>query len=796
MSSYPSNLPAPHGPVNAAYTALGHLVVRFRWAILVFWVLAVAVTGAVMPSLANEINGNNSAFLKSSEPSIKAASLAAPLLGAGAGTKVGNVQVVASSSTPLTSHDAASLQRLALLLKGVNGVSSVRLQGLSKDGEAALLLVRADISQSEISKDRTLVNDIVATFHKAGPPAGLHLNVAGEIATVVASQSNSNKQSSQTQLFSILFVIVLLLIVFRSPLAALVTLIPAVFALLISMRLIAAIASGGGLQVSSITEILLIVLMIGAGTDYGLFLVFRVRENLRDGHEPRNAVARSVVSVGESITGSAGTVILALLTLLFATFGLYHDLGLPLAIGVAVMLLLGLTLQPALLAVFGRAAFWPVSPRAGQQREGIWGRVAKRLVVHPVVTLMTGLVLFGALALGALGYKAGGFGGTTSAPSGSSAAAGNAALAKHFPVSAYNPANLVFAYHGSLWKNPQLIAAAERSLSGSRAFNELTGPLDPNGTALSPSQLTALHAKLGAPQALPLRPPAGLKVSTAIYNAYHADASFISASGTVMQFEATLRAGSQDSTAAMNVTPHIRAVVSAAGRSSGAREVGVAGQAAAVYDINNAANNDLELIVPIAIVAIGLLLALVLRSAVAPLYLILSVGMSFLAALGAATIVFLDFGNFGGITFVLPFLLFIFLLALGEDYNILVMTRIREEARHLPLKDAVIKAVARTGSTVTTAGIILGGTFAVFAIVGGGGGGGGRGGASSMEPIGFGMALGILMDTFFVRTLLVPSTVMLLGRWNWWPSKLGLDRTAGAESVLTPSEPELVEEPA
>ena len=764
--------PAHHpGRVTAIYTGLGRFVVRFRWAILGFWILVVVATAALMPSLANEINGNNSAFLKSSEPSIKAANLAAPLTGSGIGTKNTSIQVVAAAKAPLTSADELALEQLIQRIKTVPSVESVSLAGVSKDAEAAQLLIRAAASQSDIAKDKTLITDIQASFAKVRLPPGLQVNLAGQIATAVANQDQSNQQGKQTQIFSVLFVIALLLIVFRSPLAALITLIPALFALLISMRVVAAIASSGALQISDITQILLIVLLIGAGTDYGLFLVFRVRENMRDGLEAHDAVAKAVIAVGESITASAGTVILALLTLLFATFGLYHDLGLPLAIGVFIMLLLGLTLQPALLAIFGRAAFWPVQPRPGQQKEGLWGRVAKRLVARPGVTLAVGIIIFGGLALCALGYKAGGFGGSTTAPASTSANAGNQALTKHFPAAADNPANLVFAYPTSVWRDPAKITQAEQSLNASQQFTGLAGPLNPNGTELSTAQLTRLYTQLGAPQSLPLRKPPSAKVPTAEYNAYRADALFLSANGRTMQFEAALKAGTQDSTAALSATPTIRAAVARAGDASHASDTGVAGEAAAVYDINKSADNDLALIVPIAIVAIGLLLAAVLRSAIAPLYLIISVGLSFLAALGASTIVFLDFGNYGGITFVLPFLLFIFLLALGEDYNILVMTRIREEARHLPLKEAVIKAVARSGSTVTTAGIILGGTFAVFAIVGGGGGGGK--GASSFTPIGFGCALGILMDTFLVRTLLVPSTVMLLGRWNWWPSKLG-----------------------
>jgi RND superfamily putative drug exporter len=164
---------------------------------------------------------------------------------------------------------------------------------------------------------------------------------------------------------------------------------------------------------------------------------------------------------------------------------------------------------------------------------------------------------------------------------------------------------------------------------------------------------------------------------------------------------------------------------------------------------------------------IGLLLCLVMRSLVAPLYLIASVGISYLAALGLSVLLFIKLGNSGGLVFFMPFLMFIFLLALGEDYNILMMTRIREEARQLPLREAVARALSATGSTITSAGLVLAGSFLVLTLVAGSGGGG-----SQIRDIGLGLALGILMDTFLVRTLLVPSTVVLLGRWNWWPSRL------------------------
>jgi len=175
-------------------------------------------------------------------------------------------------------------------------------------------------------------------------------------------------------------------------------------------------------------------------------------------------------------------------------------------------------------------------------------------------------------------------------------------------------------------------------------------------------------------------------------------------------------------------------------------------------------------VIPIAIAVIAVLLAVVMRSLVAPLYLILSVVLSYFSALGLTVLVFVKAAGQPGLTFILPFLLFMFLLALGEDYNILVMTRIREEAHRLPLPEAVSQALNVTGTTVTSAGLVLAGTFGVLAIVGSGSAG--QQNVRTIVDVGVGLALGVLMDTFLVRTLLVPSAVVLIGRWNWWPSRL------------------------
>ncbi len=767
------------------FAGLGRFSVRFRWLVIGVWVAIAIIASITLPSMGSEINNDNSQFLPSNAPSQQAADLATPLIGNVSSQSqviiVGTAGGRQSGGEPahLALTDLAYVNNVTKQVAAVPGVTEAKVVGISTDRQAVRILVTTNTSQSNISAQKTVVDDIQNTTAKANSdPAnpGITFHVAGPIATNVANQDQSNKTGNQVQSFSFIFIIVLLLVIFRSVLAPLITLAPAGIALVISMRFIGALGAHSGLKISEITELLLIVLLLGAGTDYGLFLVFRTREEMRAGLEPREAVAHALTRVGESISASAATVILALLTLLLASFGLYHDLGVPLALGVAVMLLAGLTLLPALLAVFGKAAFWPskaIRPLApGQvEKDGLWGRIAARLVARPGRTLAAGLIFFIGLSFAALGYYSSGFAGALSAPKGTDVAAGNALLAKHFPTSSANPANLVFRYSTSVWTDATPVAKADLSLRNAGLFSQLAGPLNPNGTVLLPNQLEALYAKLGPPSALPLAQPASLSsVPSSEYNAYRSLVAYVSNDGKTMQFLASLKAGAQDSTPALRATPEVRAAVDKAGTVSGAQASGVAGEAAAVYDVSNTANHDLTTIIPIAILAIGLLLALVLRSLVAPLYLIVSVGLSYLAALGLCTIVFIYLGGNAGISFVLPFLMFIFLLALGEDYNILVMTRIREEAKHMELRPAVIRAVERTGPTVTSAGMVLAGTFAVLAFSAGSGPG-----SSQVREIGFGLAIGILMDTFLVRTLLVPSTVALLGRWNWWPSRLAME---------------------
>ncbi|HUI02959.1 MAG TPA: MMPL family transporter [Acidimicrobiales bacterium] len=765
--------------MDRAFEALGRQVVRLRWPIIVVWVLGTMFAVRALPSLSSQVNNDNSQFLPSSAPSNVAARLAEPLIGSQSQSRV--PLVVVTSAPSLSPADDTAIQHLSAALRGVPTVKSVRFLAESAQHNAAELLVTSSTQPFGPTGPKDLVDRMESAIGRAGLPPDLHAHLAGAIATEVAVNQNSNKQGNLIQIFSILFIVVLLLVIFRSVLAPFATLLPAVLTLGLSGAFIGALGADG-LKISFFTQILLIVLILGAGTDYGLFLVFRVREELLGGRSPHEAVATALCRVGESISASAGTVVVALLSLTLASFGIYHDLGIPLAIGIVVMLLAGLTFLPALLTVLGRALFWPSKTAPRPHGDGMWGQIAGRLVQRPVATLVSGVLVFGVLAAFASGFKPGGFGGQETAPAGTDVAAGNAVLTRSFPQASSNPTNVVMRFARPVWQDPGVLARATASLRASGAFTKLAGPLDPNGTSIAPAQLTSLHAGLPAAadlvKANRLTPPAGSSITPTLYSAYLSTARYVSADGLTVQWEAGLSAGDPGSTAALGAVPHIRDTVAAVARQAGAQASGVAGEAPAVYDVSNISDGDLRHIVPVAVIAIGIVLALVLRSLVAPLYLILSVVLSYLASLGLSVIFFIKLGASGGIVFLLPFLMFIFLLALGEDYNILVMTRIREEARRRPLRDAVVRAVGATGPTVTSAGLVLAGTFAVLAVVGGSGQGNGQ-----VREIGFGLAVGILLDTFVVRTVLVPSTVSLLGRWNWWPSALSREPTAAGRAA-------------
>jgi RND superfamily putative drug exporter len=670
--------------------------------------------------------------------------------------------VVARDWSALTARDLSALATLEARVRNLTEVSAVRDQGTSADGEAATALVLTPLSTSSPDAGG-LVERIRDEIDRADFGEGVRAALTGTLAEQVDTLNADAEANELTAILTNVVVLVMLFLVYRSVLAPIVTLLPAVVALAVGGPVIAAASQEGWFAVSGVTQALFTVVVIGAGTDYGLFLVLRMREELAAGHDTHDAVVRSVRSVGESIASSAGTVIVALLSLLLATFGLYADLGPALAIAVAIMLTAALTLLPALCAVLGRHLFWPRKITAHGE-DGAWGRIAERIVARPKAALAGGGVVLVALALCAFGFTSAGFGGGGGGPAGSGSAEGAELIADHYPAALVDPTPVVMRFDEPVWDDLGAVARAQRELRASSGFSSVTGLTAPAGRPFPVAQLAELHDALGAPHDLAPIPPPGTPVPPQLYEAYRATGQFVSPDGRTVQFLTGLSAGPATSTAALDAIPALRDEVGRVGERVGAEDVGVAGVAAVSYDVSQVSSDDLRRVLPVVLVLIAGLLALVLRSLVAPLYLVVSVVLSYFAALGMAVVLFQWIGGADGLNFVLPFLMFVFLMALGSDYNILVMSRIREEAHDHPLPVAIKRSVHRTGTTVTSAGMVLAATFLVVGFTTP---------ATQVRQLGVAIALGVLLDTFLVRTLLVPSMVALLGRWNWWPSRMG-----------------------
>lgn len=737
------------------YAVLGRGIVRHRWAVVFGWLIVLAVTMEFLPSIGDVIKNDNAAFLPANAPSVVAAHRVAPFVGSL--QSVGTLVVVRADG-PMTPSDQGILKGLEERARRVVGVSGIHDAGESLDGSARTALV--DFSPATEGGGPIGAGAVagVRAVASAALPAGLEAYLTGPLPELVDQQRAGNRTANHVQLLSAVFILLLLGIAFRSLLAPIITLAPALLALAVAGPLIAT-STHLGVQISALLQLLLTALVLGAGTDYGLFLVFRYRENLRRGLDTDVAIVAAVEKVGASVSFSALTVIAALMSLVLASFGLYRGVGPGLAIGIVVVAAVELTLLPAVLSIAGRAAFWPAVPKPGQRLGGSWGAVARRVVRRPVTALAVGVALLGSLALALVSYAPSGFdpGGYIQ---GSDSQQGQQVLIRYFGASSVGGTDVVVTLPRPAWADPFQIQALADGFSAQSTLTSVTGPLDVDGAYIPPNALREAFATLGPPESLPAVQPAGDGLSPEFYNAYRSTATSISADGSTVLYRVSLRAGSPGSTAALQAIPKVRAQLAEVARALGAPYVGVAGQAASAADVSAISAEDIFHIAPVVLVVLFVLLAVVLRSLVAPIYLVASVALSFLASLGLAVGIFVILGHQLGVNFTLPFFLFVFIMALGEDYNILVMTRIKEEAERQPLRLAVAEALSTTGTTVTSAGLVLAGTFAVLAFSTHG----------QIRQIATGLALGILLDTFVVRTLLVPSAAVLVGRWNWWPS--------------------------
>jgi uncharacterized membrane protein YdfJ with MMPL/SSD domain len=597
-------------------------------------------------------------------------------------------------------------------------------------------------------------------------------------------------------LATVALVLVLLILLYRSPILALLPLVVVGWALQVADALLGFAGKADLFGVSQQATSIMTVLLFGAGTDYTIFIASRFREELTRTQDKYEAMRTTMRAVGEAITSSAGTVILALLTLLLAAIGLYSSLGPTLAIAVFVMLLAGLTLVPALLVWLGRAAYWPFVPRYQPEQQpqpdarmlrGFWGRLGAWTARHRVVALVSSIVFLSILALGNIGSQPT-FNFLTSFRTPTDSSQGYAILQAHFPPGTLAPTTLLIQFKGqntNAYQHLVELDAITAALERVDGVAKVQGPTRPDGgqPLVDPATLQAGIAQLPpatvaairsgqqpsggnacqGPQCPPVNPQ-----QQAIIGALAASSSFVSPDNTTVQLSVILKDDPYSLAAINRIAPlrdAARQAIADNGLGAGASTTGailLAGQTSLLADTDHYNQRDTFLLVPLVLALVGIILGLLLRSLIAPLYLLGAVTLNFFATIGACAFFFQRIEGQDGFNYAIPLYTFIFLVALGADYTIFLMSRVREEAQQHGLEAGVPLAVARTGGVITSAGLILAGTFAVLTTLP----------LNILYQFGLCVAVGILMDTFIVRGLLVPGVVLLLDRWNWWPRRV------------------------
>ncbi|MFR9673743.1 MMPL family transporter [Streptomyces sp. TR02-1] len=704
------------------FQGIGRFSVNRPWLVTLGWLVAAVALVVLAPQL--KATSDQSEFLPSHYESVRAVSLQQEAFPQGRQPAAIAVFQRADGGK-LTDADSKDVVEVAsgLQAKDFPKVDKVVADpsAVSPDGKVALGYV---LATTDTAYDQALVES-VRKLREAVPGqlkgTELELGLTGPAATALDAQEGSSRTDAMIMMATLVLIVVLLLAIFRSPVIALLPVLIIWLVFLVAMGVIGIASDVTGLEASSSISAILIVVLFGVGTDYTLFLLFRYRENLRQEQQPKEALAAAAGRVGETIASAAGAVIVAFLALLLSSMGMLSNMGLSLALAVAVTLLAALTLVPAVFSLLGTKAFWPSKSWRKQPRHTLAervGRLASRRA--PIVAGVTGALL-AVMAAGVLGFKA----------EYDSESSMNSELES---VQAMQDMRHSFAAGQS---DPTMVYV--------RAAGDAS--LDEEGLA---EYRTALAGVDGVDTVSPAQ---------------------LDETGDVARFSVVLDFRPTQDQAIDLVAGDLRETAHAAAPEATEQYVG--GTTAVLADIRDAVNRDYALVFPVAALAIMVILALMLRSLVAPWFLMLSVGLGFGGTLGATVWVFQRGDD--GLLFMLPVIVYLFVVAIGTDYNILMVARLREEIREgRDPREAAALAVKQSAPTIGAAAVILAGTFGVLMLAEN----------SMLRQMGFAVAFGILLSAFVMATLLVPALTTLLGRKAWWPGN-----RAAPESPETGADP-------
>lgn len=697
------------------FERLGRLVVHNPWKVIAGWVLITIAIVSFAPTLADVTNTDQANFLPADYESVQANDVAKQAFGDNNQLNA-TIVVKRKDSQPLTGGDQTAAGDLGTTLDGahIDRVKGVLTgpQFLSQNHKVQLVNVGLEGRGDEPELVDT-IKDIRTQATNALKGTDLEYAVTGQVA-----MQADNTDAFDTALLivgatTIVLIIGLLLLIYRSPLAALLPIVTVGLVSAIAPGVVAWLAQAFDFQVDQSVQIVMTIVLYGVGTDYIVFLLFRYRERLRAGDDPKTALVAAVARVGEVIASAAAAIIIAFMALLLAVFGAFTSFGPGLSIAVALMAIAAVTLIPAVVSLLGTKVFWPSKSWQRVPKGSTFQRLGKFTGRRPgVVALASGGVLV-ALALGMLGFNTD-YDQTGQLPKDTESARGLDDMALGFPSGALNPTSVYVKAESGTLDQDALNAYA-------RKLDDVPGV---GGVLPSPNrQLATMNEDSTI-----------AKIDLLLDSSPFANESLDLVDGQLRDV-------------AHDQVP------------DGAKAY-VGGLTSVFADVREANTRDLWVIFPVAGVLIALVLGLMLRSIVAPIYLMVAVVLGFFSTMGATVIAFQGIGDRPGVSFMLPMLVYLFVVAIGTDYNILMIARLREEAKlgHNPRMAADL-AVEHGGPSVGAAGLILAGTFASMLLAG----------VSFLMEMGFAVSLGILLAAFVMSMFLVPSVTALLGHAAWWP---------------------------
>lgn len=712
-----------------------------KWITLSVWIIVLAVLSFAWPSV-NEVEDNSAGQLPNDTMSVQASKLAKEQFPNDAGNPL---LIAFYRDGGLTDHDYKMVTKIYQKLtdqplKGQQFIppfNKIPLHALqssaSKDGTALVTPVffnkaaGTDILQSDIKRLKDNISKLAGddAFTDKIEKSGLHVRLTGPVGIQTDAVSLFSKADVTLLISTVLLVLILLIVLYRSPILAIVPLIGVGFAYGVISPILGFLGKSGVITVDAQSISIMTVLLFGAGTDYCLFLVSKYREYLLEEADKYKALQQAIRHSGGAIMMSALTVVLGLLTLLLANYGSYHRFAVPFSLAILIMGIAALTLLPAILAIFGRASFFPFIPRTKQMTEELsvikgkqikqrqaHGRASKRLgkwvTKKPWTVIVVSVIILAGLASFAprIHYT---YDLIESFPKDMPSREGFDIISNHFSAGNLAPVQVIVNSHGEDLKLKEKLGqlAFVKSVSQPKKG-------DPNKELLSFD--VSLAQNPYTPDSIKLIPKIKRTVEKALTEA------------KISEPESSLWIG---------------------------------GETATLYDTKTVTDRDAKIIVPTVIIIIALLLFFYLRSIVAMIYLIMTVLLSYFSALGAGWLL-LHFGmGVSAIQGLIPLYAFVFLVALGEDYNIFMISSIWKNSRTQPIRQAVASGVSETSSVITSAGLILAGTFAVLATLP----------IQVLVQFGIVTAVGILLDTFIVRPLLVPAITTVLGRYAFWPGE-------------------------